>query len=357
MSGFDKQNRPILWEISGALNVPAIQTMCHKDALMSYHWWTMETKLGEMFQRAAERVGAGVASPNATCAILDFAGFGVSHLTPACLNQLKAFISVDNTCYPETLGKLLAINAPWVAVNAWGMVKGLLDPRTVTKIEILSPADSIKRLHELIDVEHIPPMYGGTGPDLYFPKANTEFCNVPRGGELVKCVDLPPASGAVVETYVADGGVECSVMLLSAADGAKLRGARPGKFVPSHYPSARVLVKKALAPADGVPERMVVTLEVAEVVAAHPAGGVLLILWTNAARFAGRGVVYTVTVTGAGAAAANAVEPLRVAAKVGCGKEGCPCGADCGCGDGCECATAKCTDAAAALPPSPPQGP
>lgn len=355
MSGFDKQNRPILWEISGALNVPAIQTMCHKDALMSYHWWTMETKLGDMFAAAAQRVGPGVSPPNATCAILDFAGFGVSHLTPACLNQLKAFISVDNICYPETLGKMLVINAPWMAVNAYAMIKGLLDPRTVAKIEILSPADSIKRLHELVDKEHIPPMYGGSGPDLYFPKANTEFCTVPRAGELCKWVDLPPSSGAVVETYIADGAVECSVMFLSAADGAKLKGARPGKFVPSHYPSARVLVKKSLSPAEGVPERMIVTLEAAE----QPAGGVLLMLWTNAARFAGRSIVYTVTVTGAGAAVANAVEPLRVSAKVGCGKEDCPCGAECGCGESCQCATAatKCTEPSATLPSPPTAGP
>ena len=146
---------------------------------------------------------------------------------------------MDNVCYPETLGKMLVINAPWLAVNAWSMVRGWLDPRTVAKIEIIGPAESISRLHELVDREHIPPMYGGTGPDLYFPKvtlalalaltltlililtltltltlaltltliltltltltltdlyvpkAHTEFALVPRGGELIKIVELP----------------------------------------------------------------------------------------------------------------------------------------------------------------------
>lgn len=45
MSGFDKQGRPILWEISGAMNVVAIQTMTSKETLMAYHWWTMESKV------------------------------------------------------------------------------------------------------------------------------------------------------------------------------------------------------------------------------------------------------------------------------------------------------------------------
>ena len=56
MSGFDKQNRPILWEISGALNVPAIQTICHKETLMAYHWWTMETKVRHAYCMVRIRV-------------------------------------------------------------------------------------------------------------------------------------------------------------------------------------------------------------------------------------------------------------------------------------------------------------
>jgi len=46
MSGFDKQGRPILWELSGALNVTALLVMMSKETLINYHWWTMETKVG-----------------------------------------------------------------------------------------------------------------------------------------------------------------------------------------------------------------------------------------------------------------------------------------------------------------------
>jgi len=163
MAGFDKLGRPLLWEQSGQLNIPAIQTMTSKESLMAYHWWTMERKLDEQFSLAAataaaqaaaasrleeaERTGQAAkaaaiaeatastnssappplprspppssppppppplprlrAPPIATCAILDFTGFGRAQCTGAAMDQLKMFVSTDNTCYPETLGKMM----------------------------------------------------------------------------------------------------------------------------------------------------------------------------------------------------------------------------------------------------------
>lgn len=46
------------------------------------------------------------------------------------------YLGLDNTCYPETLGKMLVINAPFLAVQTWGAVRRLLDPRTQGKIEV-----------------------------------------------------------------------------------------------------------------------------------------------------------------------------------------------------------------------------
>lgn len=45
-------------------------------------------------------------------------------------------LGLDNTCYPETLGKMLVINAPFLAVQTWSIVKRWLDPRTQQKIEV-----------------------------------------------------------------------------------------------------------------------------------------------------------------------------------------------------------------------------
>lgn len=70
-------------------------------------------------------------------------------------------------------------------VQIWTMIRSWLDPRTQQKIEIVPQAESIKRLHELIDIEYLPPEYGGTAPDLYYSKPDTAFIQL-GGGEEVR---------------------------------------------------------------------------------------------------------------------------------------------------------------------------
>jgi CRAL/TRIO domain len=49
---------------------------------------------------------------------------------------------------------------------SWRLIKGWLDPRTASKIEVISSKDQAKKkLLELIDVDQLPSDYGGTGPD------------------------------------------------------------------------------------------------------------------------------------------------------------------------------------------------
>jgi hypothetical protein len=42
-------------------------------------------------------------------------GLGLVHCSGSTLDHVKAMVALDNTCYPETLGKMLVINAPWLA--------------------------------------------------------------------------------------------------------------------------------------------------------------------------------------------------------------------------------------------------
>ena len=50
---------------------------------------------------------------------------------------------------------MFVINAPYLAVQTWGMVKRWLDPRTQSKIEILGPGPGM--YHHCIDIpSHIP---------------------------------------------------------------------------------------------------------------------------------------------------------------------------------------------------------
>lgn len=101
-------------------------------------------------------------------------------------------------------------------MNSWKMVKGWLDPRTQAKIEILAPgAESMKRLAELIDVEYLPKMYGGTAPDLYHSKPHTDIVNVSRGGEFATTIQIPAGKTLFVDSYLADGALDVTVSVPS----------------------------------------------------------------------------------------------------------------------------------------------
>ena len=47
--------------------------------------------------------------------------------------------SLDSAHYPETLYKLLVINAPTIFQIVWGVVKGMLDERTTRKVRPTTP--------------------------------------------------------------------------------------------------------------------------------------------------------------------------------------------------------------------------
>jgi CRAL/TRIO domain len=61
---------------------------------------------------------------------------------------------------------MFIINCPMFFSASWRLIKGWLDPRTASKIEVISSKDQAKKkLLELIDVDQLPSDYGGTGPD------------------------------------------------------------------------------------------------------------------------------------------------------------------------------------------------
>jgi len=75
----------------------------------------MEQTLDGMFSDAATRGSRSIVS---TVAVLDLKGLNSSHVSSRILDHIKGMISIDNCCYPETLGKMFVINAPWLAGTA-----------------------------------------------------------------------------------------------------------------------------------------------------------------------------------------------------------------------------------------------
>lgn len=97
--------------------------------------------------------------------VMDLENLSVSQLSSRVLAIIKDQAAIDSLCFPETMYKMLIVNAPRFFSATWKVIKGWLDARTANKIEIISSAKTWKkRLLELADPDQLPSDYGGTGP-------------------------------------------------------------------------------------------------------------------------------------------------------------------------------------------------
>ena len=76
---------------------------------------------------------------------------------------IKNQANIDSLCFPETMNKMIILNAPRFFSATWTIIKGFIDARTAAKIELFSSTSAAEKcLKELIDVDQIPKDYGGT---------------------------------------------------------------------------------------------------------------------------------------------------------------------------------------------------
>ena len=94
------------------------------------------------------------------CTIMDLKGVGLGSAKQVYDYVGKAS-GISQNYYPERLGKLYVINAPWGFSTVWSFVKGFLDPVTVAKIHILGTGYE-KELHAQIPKYNLPKRFGGT---------------------------------------------------------------------------------------------------------------------------------------------------------------------------------------------------
>ena len=95
-----------------------------------------------------------------SCTIMDLKGVGISRFS-SVYGYVKQASSISQDHYPERLGKLYLINAPWGFSGVWSVVKGFLDPVTVAKIHILGGNYQAELLGQ-VPAENLPKQFGGT---------------------------------------------------------------------------------------------------------------------------------------------------------------------------------------------------
>lgn len=87
-------------------------------------------------------------------------GVGISK-AGSVYGYIKQASAISQNYYPERLGKLYIINAPWGFAGAFSVIKGFLDPVTVQKIHVLGSGYE-KELLGQVPKENLPKAFGGS---------------------------------------------------------------------------------------------------------------------------------------------------------------------------------------------------
>jgi len=151
---FDIDGRPIYLERTGMINVAALanRKLLPEEQFFHSHIFGMET-LHARLQESSLKRGQRV---DGICTILDMTGLGFHHRS--VLHILKNATDFDNKYYPEILGRLFVVNAPWVAPYLYQAVQVFLDKSTIERVQIIN---DLSHLRTAIDSSVLPKEYGG----------------------------------------------------------------------------------------------------------------------------------------------------------------------------------------------------
>lgn len=94
------------------------------------------------------------------CTIMDLKGVTITKV-PSVYAYVKQVSAVSQNYYPERLGRMYLINAPWGFSGIWNYVKGWLDPVTAKKIQVLGSGYKAELLKQ-VPAENLPVQFGGT---------------------------------------------------------------------------------------------------------------------------------------------------------------------------------------------------
>eukprot|EP01147_Barroeca_monosierra_P006637 gene6637-9424_t len=154
--GFDRDGRPIYWERTGEIRLPKVLKLLSEEKLLRRHIRQQENTVCRM-KEESERRGYLVEKQ---VVILDLKNMSFSPNSRG-LSVFRECIRVDQQYYPEMLGEMYLVNAPWIFQPFWAIISPLLDPVTRAKFHVLG-SRSTYRLAQDLGAENIPEEYGGT---------------------------------------------------------------------------------------------------------------------------------------------------------------------------------------------------
>jgi hypothetical protein len=160
-SGHSKIGCPVFYSKPGMLNIDGIECITTLEGIIKFHWHVMQSDYLKRLLKFKEK------NPNfnrfESVSVLDLDGLTMAKLNARTLDIIKQQAFIDSLCFPETMNKMVIVNAPRAFSITWPIIKGFVDARTASKIEIFSSTSAAaKMLKEIIDEDQLPVDYGGT---------------------------------------------------------------------------------------------------------------------------------------------------------------------------------------------------
>lgn len=152
-----QDGRPVYFEQLGNIDLAEINKITSAERMLQNLVVEYEKLVDPRLPACSRKAGQLLET---CCSVMDLKGVGISKIS-SVYSYVKSASAISQNYYPERLGKLYLINAPWGFASAFSVVKGFLDPVTVQKIHILG-AGYYAELVKQVPSENIPTMFGGT---------------------------------------------------------------------------------------------------------------------------------------------------------------------------------------------------
>ncbi|KAG6055026.1 hypothetical protein E4U17_003289 [Claviceps sp. LM77 group G4] len=153
----DKDGRPIYIETLGGIDLTAMYKITTAERMLTNLAVEYERVADPRLPACSRKAGALLET---CCTVMDLKGVTLTKV-PSVYSYVRQASVISQNYYPERLGKLFLINAPWGFSTVWSVVKGWLDPVTVKKIHILGSGYKSELLKH-VDADSLPVEFGGT---------------------------------------------------------------------------------------------------------------------------------------------------------------------------------------------------
>jgi len=169
----DKQGRPIYIERIGQLKHKDIWSVTTKERFFKYYARNSERMITEIMPACSEAAGKRV---HQGFYIIDLQGMTMKTASSGVLDLAKSLMGMCQKYYPELMGEMYVVNAPFLFHGIWNIVKLWLDDRTKQKIHILGSSYQ-KKLLEKVEAHNLPDFLGGKAT----PEEYGKYMNIEQG--------------------------------------------------------------------------------------------------------------------------------------------------------------------------------